>query len=144
MKFDLQHQPLVDRSLSLAAGVLFTYLSISIIGYGAAIAVPVGVLLPLMQLSPTFALSLTDFVTIGVPLAISFYLLALVFRRLVSMVYLPLLVSPFILFMLYGSVPSALRSEEMWYHFALTLAKLLPVLVCAILLAKQDTYNNKT
>ena len=144
MEIYLHYQPLVGRFTSLTAGVLFTYLSITIIGYGAAVAIPENLLLPLMQFSPTFALSLTEFFTIGIPLAVSFYLLALIFRRLVKMVYSYLLVAPFILFMLYGLVTIGYNNENIWYYFSLTVAKLLPILACAIFLAKQDASNNET
>ncbi|WP_063703642.1 hypothetical protein [Pseudoalteromonas gelatinilytica] len=49
-------------------GCLFAYLSIPVIGYGAAIAIPTVVLSPLYELSPNFALSMVDIVTLGLPL----------------------------------------------------------------------------
>ena len=144
MEINQQYKPLVNRLLSFAAGVLFVYLSIVITGYGAAIAIPEKILLPLMRLSPTFALSLTHFFTIGLPLTVSFYFLALIFRLLFRMINASFLVAPFILFMLYGLVTIAHNSDDMWYIIALTLAKLLPVLICAIFLAKQDVSSNET
>lgn len=133
-----QYQALVGRATSLFAGILFIFLSVTIIGYGAAIAVPRDILEPLMHFSSTFALSFTDFVTIGVPLAVSFYLIALLFKRLVKQVYLSLLVGPFILFMLYGLVSIEYTAGSFWYYFFSVMAKLLPVLLCAIFLGKQD------
>ena len=49
-------------------GCLFTYLSIPVIGYGSAIAIPTEVLSSLYDLSPNFALSMVDIVTLGLPL----------------------------------------------------------------------------
>ena len=144
MEMNLKNKPLANRSLSFAAGVLFVCLSIVIMGYGAAVAVPEKMLLPLMQLSPTLALSLTSFITIGLPLTLSFYLLAIIFRRLFNMVNSSFLIAPFILFMVYGLATIAHNNDDMWYNFALTLVKLLPVLLCAIFLARQNVSSNKT
>ena len=144
MEINLQNKPFANRFLSFAAGVLFVYLSIVIMGYGSAIAVPEKILLPLMQLSPTFALSLIDFFTIGLPLTVSFYLLAIIFRQLFHMVNSSFLVAPFILFMVYGLATIAHNNDDMWYNLALTLAKLLPVLLCAIFLARRNISSNKT
>lgn len=138
MEINLQNKPFANRFLSFVAGVLFVYLSIAIIGYGSAIAVPEKILLPLMQLSPTFALSLIDFFTIGLPLTVSFYLFALIFRRLFHMVNSSFLVAPFILFMLFGLIAIARNNDDILYNVAFTIAKLLPVLLCAIYLAKQN------
>ena len=71
-------------------------------------------------------------------------LLALIFRLLFRMSNASFLVAPFILFMLYGLVTIAHNSDDMWYIIALTLAKVLPVLICAIFLAKQDVSSNET
>ena len=144
MEINLQNKPFANRFLSFAAGVLFVYLSIVIMGYGSAIAVPEKILLPLMQLSPTFALSLIDFFTIGLPLTVSFYLFTLIFRRLFHMVNSSFLVAPFILFMVYGLATIAHNNDDVWYNLALTLAKLLPVLLCAIFLARRNIPSNKT
>ncbi|WP_032095979.1 MULTISPECIES: hypothetical protein [unclassified Alteromonas] len=144
MEMNLQNKPLANRSLSFAAGILFVCLSIVIMGYGAAVAVPEKILLPLMQLSPTLALSLTSFVTIGLPLTLTFYLLAIIFRQLFNMVNSSFLIAPFILFMVYGLATIALNNDAMWYNLALTLAKLLPVLLCAIFLARRNKSSNKT
>ncbi|MFT5276629.1 MAG: hypothetical protein ACI97K_003250 [Glaciecola sp.] len=143
LEINPQYQALVGRFISLSAGILFAFLSVTIIGYGAAIAVPKDILGPLMHFSPTFALSLTDFVTIGMPLAASFYLLTLIFRRLVKVVYSSLLVGPFILFMLYGLVTIGYDNESLWYYAASSVAKVLPVLLCAILLDKQGVQNTE-
>lgn len=144
MEVKLRHQHSLNQLISLSAGILFVYISISAMGYGAAIAVPQDFLLPLMQFSPTSALLLTDFLTIGLPLAALFYLLAVVFKRLFRMVYLSLLVAPFIVFMLYGLVALEDNNGSMLYNLAQTIVTVLPVFVCAIFLAKQDVSKNKT
>jgi hypothetical protein len=138
-----QYQPLVGRFTSLCAGVTFLFLSVTIIGYGAAIAVPKDILDPFVHFSPTFALSVTDFVTIGMPLAVLFYLIALIFKQLVKQVYLSLLVGPFILFMLYGLVTIE-YGGSFWYYFFSAMAKLVPVLLCAIFLGKRNAQNTET
>ena len=144
MVINPQYQALLGRFASLFAGVLFIFLSVTIIGYGAAIAIPKDILEPLMHVSSTFALSFTDFVTTGIPLAVSFYLVALVLKRLVKQVYLSLLVGPFVLFMFYGIVTIEYAVGSFWYYFFSVMAKLLPVLLCAIYLGKQDAQKTET
>jgi len=85
-------------------GCLFAYLSIPVIGYGAAIAIPTEVLSALYDLSPNFALSMVDFVTLGLPLLA----LLLVFLLISKSLYLKdkaysyfILLTPFLALHLY-------------------------------------------
>ena len=49
-------------------GCLFAYLSIPVVGVGSALAIPSEILTPLYDLSPKFALTVIDIVTLGIPL----------------------------------------------------------------------------
>jgi hypothetical protein len=136
MEFNRHYQHSINVATSILVGMLFVYLSFPIIGFGAAIAIPKSVLLPMMQQSPTLALSLTEALTIGLPLAAFFYLLTLVTRGLFKVVYPVYLVAPFVVFMhcgLYGIV----GSDEGTLYSAQIFAKVLPVLACAVCLSKQ-------
>jgi hypothetical protein len=46
-------------------GVLYAYLSIYIIGIGAAIAIPANILTPVVEAYPTVAFATVDLITIG-------------------------------------------------------------------------------
>mgnify|MGYP001160840463 FL=1 len=88
-------------------GCLFAYLSIPVIGYGSAIAIPTEVLSALYELSPNFALSMVDIVTLGLPLLA----LLLVFLLLSKSLYLRdkaysyfILLTPFLALHLYFAV----------------------------------------
>jgi hypothetical protein len=60
-------------------GVLYAYLSIYIIGIGAAIAIPANILTPVVEAYPTVAFATVDLITIGLPLiAASFVFLVAV------------------------------------------------------------------
>lgn len=56
-------------------GAIFAYLSIAIIGYGAAIAIPSNLIEPMWRFSPTFASAVIDLITLGLPLMISYLVL---------------------------------------------------------------------
>ncbi|MCH2089386.1 MAG: hypothetical protein MK175_19570 [Pseudoalteromonas sp.] len=88
-------------------GCLFAYLSIPVIGYGSAIAIPTEVLSALYDLSPNFALSMVDIVTLGLPLLA----LLLVFLLISKSLYLKdkaysyfILLTPFLGLHLYFAV----------------------------------------
>ncbi|MDK9683146.1 hypothetical protein [Pseudoalteromonas shioyasakiensis] len=88
-------------------GCLFAYLSIPVIGYGSAIAIPTEVLSALYDLSPNFALSMVDIVTLGLPLLA----LLLVFLLISKSLYLKdkaysyfILLTPFLPLHLYFAV----------------------------------------
>jgi hypothetical protein len=53
--------------LSSFLGILYAYLSIYIIGFGTAIAIPASILAPAAKAAPTFAFATVDLITIGLP-----------------------------------------------------------------------------
>ena len=52
-------------------GILYVYLSIYIIGFATAIAIPTSILAPAAKAAPTFAFATVDLITIGLPLIVS-------------------------------------------------------------------------
>lgn len=86
-------------AVALVLGLLFAWASLTIIGIGAAVAVPPGLLGPLVSWSPLLAFSLVNLVTIGLPLAAAFSILALVGQRLTGqrdLLFHVLLLAPFV------------------------------------------------
>ena len=117
-------------------GILFAYASIIIIGYGAAIAIPVDLLGPLVKSSPYLAFATIDLLTLGLPLASCFMMLALLIKLIkVNTHHLcyVLLALPFLLLLCSILIMSFLNSENV-YFLATTLPKyiLLAMLVFAI------------
>ncbi|MBQ1784360.1 MAG: hypothetical protein II007_11980 [Gammaproteobacteria bacterium] len=68
--------------VALVLGLLFAWGSLTIVGIGTAVAVPPGLLGPLVSWSPLLAFALVNLVTVGLPLAAAFSILALVGQRL--------------------------------------------------------------
>lgn len=124
------------KLLSIVAGVVFVYLSIYVIGVGAAIAVPESILRPMFTVSPMIALSLVDFVTIGIPVAICFILFTWLIKLVIKTINYYLLVIPFVVFMLYALTDPRITSDAFAYQTAMTFAKIIPVLICVLLLSK--------
>lgn len=58
-----------NRIVAVILGVALAYASITIIGIGAAIAIPVDILKPVVQVSDLLAFTLVDLFTIALPLA---------------------------------------------------------------------------
>lgn len=86
-------------AVALVLGLLFAWASLTIISIGAAVAVPPGLLGPLVNWSPLLAFTLVDLVTIGLPLAAAFIVFALIGRRLGGqrdLLFQLLLIAPFV------------------------------------------------
>ncbi len=62
--------------MAVTLGIALAFASIVIVGYGAAVPVPVELLKELTQISDLLAFVVVDFFTIAVPLAVAFLLLA--------------------------------------------------------------------
>ncbi|SNY44967.1 hypothetical protein SAMN06297280_0812 [Arsukibacterium tuosuense] len=93
-----------NRILPLILGSLFVVASIVIIGIGAAVPVSADLLTPLVKSLGMFAFALVDLVTIAIPLAAAFLVLAVVSRlinRAADATFYALLLAPFMLFDLY-------------------------------------------
>lgn len=128
--------------LSIIGGLVFVFLSVPLMGIGAAIAVPESILLPLMNVSPILAISMVDLITIGLPLGILFYATAWILKRKVRVIQYYFLATPFVFFMLFGLIGLVLPSEEIILYVAITVAKIIPVIACAVILSKLNASNN--
>ena len=86
-------------AVALVLGLLFAWASLTIVGIGTAVAVPPGLLGPLVGWSPLLAFALVDLVTIGLPLAAAFIIFVLIGRRLGGqrdLLFQLLLITPFV------------------------------------------------
>lgn len=128
----------INYAASLFAGIFFVFVAITVFGYGAALVIPKSILDPLTSLSPSFAFSLVDIVTLGIPAAIIFMFFGWAITRLQIKVMYTLMASPFILFMLFSLTQVLLSTDELLFYLATWLAKVLPVVICALFLAKRD------
>lgn len=130
----------VKNYISLVVlGLIFAYFSITIIGYGAAIAIPVTILEPLAKSTPSFAFALIDLLTLGVPLII-FYILLVQLTKLLKvnnnhLVYV-FLALPFYFLHLYLFIITFPDSEVAFY-LASTLPKYVLLGLCVWYLSKQ-------
>ncbi|XQW83591.1 hypothetical protein ACOYR1_10525 [Thalassotalea piscium] len=120
-------------------GLIFVYFSITIIGYGVAIAIPANILEPLAKSIPSLAFALIDLITLGVPLVI-FYILLVQLSKLLKANDNPLayvyLVLPFYFLHLYSYIITFPNSEVVFY-LASTLPKYVLLGLCVWYLSKQ-------
>jgi hypothetical protein len=127
----------IDYAISLIIGISFVFAAIIAFGYGAAVAIPKSILHPLVSFSPIFAFTLVDFFTQGIPAVLIFALLSLAIKLSKVKAVYTLLAMPFVLFML-SALPELLASKtNSNFYLASVFAKTLPVVVCALFLAKQ-------
>jgi hypothetical protein len=132
----------IDYAISLIIGISFVFAAIIAFGYGAAVAIPKSILHPLVSFSPIFAFTLVDFFTQGIPAVLIFALLSLAIKLSKVKAVYTLLAMPFVLFML-SALPELLASKtNSNFYLASVFAKTLPVVVCALFLAKQNKVSN--
>jgi len=128
----------IDYAISLIIGISFVFAAIIAFGYGVAVAIPKSILHPLVSFSPIFAFTLVDFFTQGIPAVLIFALLSLAIKLSKVKAVYTLLAMPFVLFML-SALPELLASKtNSNFYLASVFAKTLPVVVCALFLAKQN------
>ena len=137
-----KYRSALSRLLTVMAGTFFVYLSIYVIGLGAAVAIPASILTPMAQLSPTMALSLTELITIGIPVALCFALFAWLCNLTINTVNYYLLAAPFVVFMVHGLSNAGIASDSFLFYSALTIGKLIPVLLVVFVLSKPVNREN--
>ena len=142
MEITKQHKPNLYSLFSVTAGVAFVYLSIIVIGVGAAVAIPESILKPMVRFSPIIALSIVDLITIGIPVAICFFVFTWLFKLALKSINYYLFAAPYFLFMLYGLTNEGITNNDLTYYTAITVAKIIPVLLCVILLSKSVKGGN--
>ena len=134
----VKNSAVVRNACSLLMGVLFAFLAVNIIGFGAAIAIPKALLTPLVSLSSTFGFTLVNTITIGIPLAIAYAVISVLAKQFEASVNHLVLVSPFVFLML-SYLPSVLlRSHDVAYSLSLFMANIAPTLLLAVYLAKKQ------
>ncbi|BCO17615.1 hypothetical protein KUC3_04720 [Alteromonas sp. KC3] len=134
----VKNSAVVKYASSLLMGVLFAFLAVNIIGFGAAIAIPKALLTPLVSLSSTLGLTLVNTITIGIPLAIAYALISVLAKQFEASVNHLVLVSPFVFLMLSFLPNVLLRSHDVTYSLSLFMANIAPTLLLAVYLAKKQ------
>lgn len=119
--------------LGIFLGILYAYLSVDIIGIGAAIAIPASILTPVAKAYPTFTFASVDLITIGLPLIVVYFLFVLIIKYFNSsksyFPYLVLLV-PFCIQHIYFFV--IMGQTQDWVY---TLATIMPRYIAIVLFA---------
>ncbi|WP_298445864.1 hypothetical protein [uncultured Ferrimonas sp.] len=131
--------------LAIFLGVLYAYLSVYIIGIGAAVAIPASILTPVAKAYPTFAFAMVDLITIGFPLLIVYFLFVLIVKYFNSsnsyFPYLALLVPFFIqhiyLFVIMG------QPQDLAYTLATIMPRYIAILLFALYFVKRAVNHAK-
>lgn len=137
-----KHHGYIDYAINLITGILFVFAVIMAFGYGAAVAIPESLLEPLVVFSPTLAFALVDLLTQGLPAVLIFVVLSLAIKLFKVRVVYTILAMPFVLFMLSALPELLVNTSGSGFHLASICAKTLPVVLCALFLAKKDKESN--
>jgi len=131
-----------NRVVAVILGVALAYASIAIIGIGAAVAIPAGILKPVAQVSGLLAFTLVDLFTIAVPLAAAFLVLAFASKLVISkpdFIFYALLLAPLVLLQLYFVAQS---QPQMLNNIVTTLPRYILLAVCFYLLVRSTKRAN--
>jgi len=137
---------LTNRLIAVLLGGALAWASIAIVGIGATVAIPAEIIKPVAQVSGLLALTLADFVTIAIPLAAAFLVLAfaskLVVKKPDNTFYL-LLLAPLVLYHLDFLLQDLLQSQSQLLYVAVTtLSRCILLAVCCYLLMRQTKAAN--
>lgn len=127
---------LKNRIVPLILGIVLAYASISITGFGAAVAIPADILKPMVQVSGLLAFTVVDLLTIAVPLAAAFLGLAFFTKWVVKqpdVFFYGLLLAPMVLLQLYLMVQS---QPQMLSNIIPTLPRYLVFAACFYFVAR--------
>ena len=119
--------------LSVFLGVLFAYISVIVLGYAAAVAVP-----EFAKNSPVVAISAIDLIAAGLPLSIVFIVFALIIKRVGhNKSYLPYILLALPFFALHVFIGAFTEFNSVF--IVTTLPKYIVVVFCvAYFVKKQD------
>jgi hypothetical protein len=125
-----------NRIVAVILGVALAYASIAIIGFGAAIVIPAGILKPVVQVSGLLAFTLVDLFTIAVPLAAAFLVLACASKLVIrkpDFTFYALLLAPLVLLQLYFVAQS---QPQLLFNLVTTLPRYLLLAISFYLLVR--------
>ncbi|MCO4798145.1 MAG: hypothetical protein KC484_02950 [Colwelliaceae bacterium] len=125
-------------------GLLYAYLSVGIIGIGAAIAIPSEIIDVTMKSYPIFTFAVIDLITIGLPLIIVYLLFAVLIRYLnMSKSYVPYiaLLLPFFGLNIYFF--SMLSPQDWEYTLGTIILRHFAIIACAIYFIKWSIRHEK-
>jgi hypothetical protein len=132
-------------ALAILLGALYAYLSVYIIGIGAAIAIPASILTPVAKAYPTFAFAMVDLITIGLPLIVVYFLFVLSLKFFnSSKSYFPyfLLLLPFCIQHIYFFVIIG-QNQDWAYTLATIMPRYIAIVFFALYFAKRAVNQAK-
>lgn len=125
-----------NRIVAVILGIALAYLSIAIIGFGAAVTIPADMLKPLAQVSVLLAFTLVDLFTIAVPMAAAFLVFAFASRLVIrkpDFTFYSLLLVPMLLLQLYFVAQS---QPQLLVNIVTTLPRYVLLTMCFYLLVR--------
>ena len=131
-----------NRVIAVILGIALAYASITIIGIGAAVAIPSDILKPVAQVSGWLAFTLVDLFTIAVPLTAAYLLLAMVSKLVIKepdVTFYALLLAPLVIMQLYLVVQS---QPQLLHNIVTTLPRYLLLAVCFYFLVRSTKQAN--
>ena len=131
---------IVNPVLSLVAGFFLCYFIVWIIGWSAAFTLSFEPYAQVLEYSTTLAFAISGFVTIGIPVALMFYVLAFVLRQTVGTAQPLLLAAPPLLLILLG-LSSHFSREDAFELIFLSLTQYIPLIAIVAFLYRQEKRN---
>lgn len=143
MELTAGNKKVFSALVSFMVGCFFLVSATMLSGFGAAIAVSQEILQPLHKISPLLALSVSELVLLGIPIAALFCAIYWLFKRCKVEVQPVLLVIPFVSYYLYSITWFFFNLSNSHNYIVIVLVKLLPVLICVYVLAKREKSQSK-
>jgi len=128
--------------IAVILGIALAFVSVVIVSYGAAVAIPADILNPVAQISGLLAFTLVDLFTIAVPLAAAFLIVAFASKLVISkpdFIFYALLLAPLVLLQLYFVAQS---QPHMFNNIVTTLPRILLLAGCFYFLVRSSQRAN--
>ena len=128
--------------IAVILGIALAFASVVIVSYGAAVAIPADILNPVAQISGLLAFTLVDLLTIAVPLAAAFVIVAFASKLVISKPdfnFYVLLLAPLVLLQLYFVAQS---QPQMLNNIVTTLPRMLLLAVCFYFFVRSSKQAN--
>jgi hypothetical protein len=120
-------------------GIFYAYLSVYIIGFGAAIAIPASLLTPIAELDLILAFAMADIITIAIPLIIVYFIFVFTVKYFNSSnSYLPFLalLAPFCIQHIYFWINIEVV-QDLAYVLSTTMPRYILIIFFALYFVKQ-------
>jgi len=133
---------LMSVIVSLSFGIVFVLLSIPLIGIGAAIHIPAAYIEPFVKSFPNLTVGIVEFLTIGLPISIFYFLTVYLIYRVYKQVNALIMAVPFIIFM-FSSLVYTTSYDDFLFFFVTAFFKSLPIFVLSMLFFKIRVLRNE-